>query len=80
MEPPEPMTDAITDVMTMAILSCVANAGRPYTATQRLPVRLPEVSLHMKMETFNLLREFAAELPGATPAERALKRITGTTP
>ncbi len=76
MEPPETMTD----VMTMVILSCVANAGRSCIATQQVPVRLPEVSLHMKMETFNLLWEFAAELPGATPAERALKRITGITP
>lgn len=44
------------------------------------PVRLPEVSLHMNLETFNTLRDYAATLPGTTPAERALKRITGTRP
>lgn len=61
-------TDAVTSLFVLLAQGITA------------PVRLPEVSLHMKMETFNLLREFAAELLGATPAERALKRITGTTP
>ena len=75
MEPPETMsaspdtTDAVTSLFVLLVQGITAK-----------PVRLPEVSLHMKMETFNLLREFAAELPGTTPAERALKRITGTTP
>lgn len=55
---------------------------KPHSPTIQ-PARLPEVSLHMSMEsmeTSNTLREYAATLPGTTPAERALKRITGTRP